>query len=70
MDNKGFEAASDGPVGGYQQGTGGEDAPPAYPQNPANYEGYSNIGVCSPQQVNDPSMLQRDPNQPPPTFHE
>ena len=28
----------------------GDDSPPAYPQNPAHFEGYGNIGFCNPEQ--------------------
>lgn len=53
MENPGYQpGGGEAPPGGYQQDTGGDDAPPAYPQNPTTYEGYSNIGVCAPAQGN------------------
>lgn len=56
MENKGYQDGGADVTGagpGYQQqamGADGDDSPPAYPQNPANFEGYGNIGFCNPEQ--------------------
>ena len=55
MENKGYQDGADatGAGPGYQQqamAADGDDSPPAYPQNPANFEGYGNIGFCNPEQ--------------------
>lgn len=46
-----------------------DDLPPAYPQNPVQFAGYQNIGICNPSfsLENEPQV---DANKPQPVFHE